>query len=78
MHASPTSKTLSKADIRREEVLSSAIVVFANGGYLGMPVTAVAERAGIVQASLEEGPRRGPGAAVQPDHQKRGKTVLVP
>jgi AcrR family transcriptional regulator len=50
MPSSRTSKLLSTADVRRDTVLSSAIAVFAKGGYLGTPVAVVAERAGISTA----------------------------
>jgi AcrR family transcriptional regulator len=48
MKTAPTK--LSTSDIRREAVVSSAIAVFAKGGYLGTSVAAVAEHAGISQA----------------------------
>lgn len=42
--------TLSTAQARREAVIDSAVVVFAQSGYLGTPVTAVAEHARISPA----------------------------
>ena len=45
-----TSKSLSTSDVRRETVINSAIAVFAKGGYLGMPIAAVAKHAGISPA----------------------------
>jgi AcrR family transcriptional regulator len=42
--------TLSTADIRREAVVASAITVFARTGYLGTPVSDVAEHARISPA----------------------------
>jgi AcrR family transcriptional regulator len=45
-----TPSKLSTSDIRRDAVVSSAIAVFAKGGYLGTSVAAVAEHAGISQA----------------------------
>ncbi|WP_407571667.1 TetR/AcrR family transcriptional regulator [Deinococcus altitudinis] len=47
---SATSPVLSTAEARRETVLDSAVVVFARSGYLGTPITAVAEHAGISPA----------------------------
>lgn len=44
------SPTLSTADARRETVLASAIAVFAVSGYLGTPISAVAEHARISPA----------------------------
>ena len=43
-------KSLSTSDVRRETVISSAIAVFAKGGYLGTPIAAVAKHAGISTA----------------------------
>ena len=45
-----TSKSLSTSDVRRDTVINSAIAVFAKGGYLGTPITAVAKQAGISPA----------------------------
>ena len=45
-----TSRSLSTSDVRREAVIRSAIAVFAKGGYLGMPIAAVAKHAGISTA----------------------------
>lgn len=48
---SPTSRsTLSTADERRETVIASAIDVFGASGYLGTPISAVAEHARISTA----------------------------
>ena len=47
-HASPT--TLSTSEARRETVINSALNVFARAGYLGTPVSAVAEHAQISTA----------------------------
>ncbi len=44
------SPILSTAEARRETVLQSAILVFARSGYLGTPITAVAEHARISPA----------------------------
>jgi AcrR family transcriptional regulator len=44
------SRLLSTSDVRRETVISSAIAVFAKGGYLGMPIAAIAKHAGISTA----------------------------
>lgn len=41
---------LSTADIRRDTVISSAIAIFAQTGYLGTSVATIAEHAGISQA----------------------------
>lgn len=49
--ASPT-RTLSTAQERRETVLTAAMDVFAERGYLGTPTMAVAKAAGISQAYL--------------------------
>jgi AcrR family transcriptional regulator len=46
----PGPRTLSTADLRRETVVDSAVVVFAESGFLGTPVTAVAKHAGISSA----------------------------
>jgi AcrR family transcriptional regulator len=43
-------KLLSTSDARRETVVGSAIAVFSKGGYLGMPIAAVAKHAGISTA----------------------------
>ena len=45
-----TSKSLSTSDVRRDTVISSAIAVFAKGGYMGVPIAAVAKHAGISTA----------------------------
>jgi AcrR family transcriptional regulator len=45
-----TSKVLSTSDARRETVIKSALAVFAKGGYLGTPITAVAKHARISPA----------------------------
>ncbi|THF85538.1 TetR/AcrR family transcriptional regulator [Deinococcus sp. KSM4-11] len=42
--------TLSTSDARRETVIQSAVTVFATAGYLGTPVSAVAEHARISPA----------------------------
>lgn len=46
----PVTSPLSTAEARRETVLQSAVVVFARSGYLGTPITAVAEDARISPA----------------------------
>jgi AcrR family transcriptional regulator len=50
--ASPTKRSLSTADVRREDVLEAGMSVFAERGFLGTPTTAVAKAAGISQAYL--------------------------
>jgi AcrR family transcriptional regulator len=50
--ASPTKRTLSTADERREAVLEAGMTVFAERGFLGTPTTEVAKAAGISQAYL--------------------------
>jgi AcrR family transcriptional regulator len=50
--ASPTKRTLSTADVRREDVLEAGMSVFAERGFLGTPTTEVAKAAGISQAYL--------------------------
>lgn len=45
-----TVSSLSTAEARRETVLDSALVVFAESGYLGTPITAVAAHAQISPA----------------------------
>ncbi|HWH94017.1 MAG TPA: TetR/AcrR family transcriptional regulator [Baekduia sp.] len=50
--ASPTQRTLSTADERREAVLEAGMSVFAERGFLGTPTTEVAKAAGISQAYL--------------------------
>jgi AcrR family transcriptional regulator len=45
-----TFKSLSTSDVRRETVINSAIAVFGKGGYLGVPIAAVAKHAGISTA----------------------------
>jgi AcrR family transcriptional regulator len=47
-----TTRTLSTADARREEVLEAAIHVFAARGFHGTPTTEIAKAAGISQAYL--------------------------
>ena len=42
--------SLSTAQVRRETVIQSAVMVFAQSGYLGTPVTAIAEHAQISPA----------------------------
>ena len=42
--------TLSTSEARRESVINSAVVVFAQSGYLGTPIAAVAEHAQISPA----------------------------
>ncbi|GGR03962.1 TetR/AcrR family transcriptional regulator [Deinococcus ruber] len=42
--------TLSTSDVRRETVIQSAVQVFAQAGYLGTPVSAIAEHAHISPA----------------------------
>ena len=49
-HIPVTISVLSTADVRRETVLNSAVLVFARSGYLGTPITAVAEHAQISPA----------------------------
>jgi len=44
------STTLSTAEARRDTVLDSAILVFAQAGYLGTPITAIADHARISPA----------------------------
>jgi AcrR family transcriptional regulator len=50
--ASPTKRTLSTAEERREAVLEAGMTVFAERGFLGTPTTEVAKAAGISQAYL--------------------------
>ena len=50
--ASPTKRTLSTADVRRETVLEVGMSAFAERGFLGTPTTDVAKAAGISQAYL--------------------------
>src|SRR4051794_1345845 len=50
--ASPTKRTLSTAEERREAVLEAGMSVFAERGFLGTPTTDVAKAAGISQAYL--------------------------
>ena len=50
--ASPTKRTLSTAEERREAVLEAGMSVFAERGFLGTPTTEVAKAAGISQAYL--------------------------
>ena len=49
-HMPVTSPLLSTAEARRETVLDSAVLVFAQAGYLGTPIAAVAEHAQISTA----------------------------
>lgn len=46
----PQASTLSTAEARREVVIHSALRVFAHSGYLGTPVSAIAEEAAISTA----------------------------
>jgi AcrR family transcriptional regulator len=48
----PTKRTLSTAEERREAVLEAGMSVFAERGFLGTPTTEVAKAAGISQAYL--------------------------
>jgi AcrR family transcriptional regulator len=50
--ASPTKRTLSTAEERREAVLEAGMQVFAERGFLGTPTIDVAKAAGISQAYL--------------------------
>jgi AcrR family transcriptional regulator len=50
--ATPTKRTLSTAEERREAVLEAGMSVFAEKGFLGTPTTEVAKAAGISQAYL--------------------------
>jgi AcrR family transcriptional regulator len=50
--ATPTKRSLSTAEVRREDVLEAGMSVFAERGFLGTPTTAVAKAAGISQAYL--------------------------
>jgi AcrR family transcriptional regulator len=50
--ASPTKRTLSTAEERREAVLEAGMEVFADRGFLGTPTMEVAKAAGISQAYL--------------------------
>jgi AcrR family transcriptional regulator len=50
--ASPTKRTLSTADERREAVLEAGMEVFGDRGFLGTPTMDVARAAGISQAYL--------------------------
>jgi AcrR family transcriptional regulator len=50
--ASPTKRTLSTAEERREAVLEAGMEVFADRGFLGTPTMDVAKAAGISQAYL--------------------------
>jgi AcrR family transcriptional regulator len=50
--ASPTKRTLSTADVRRETVLEVGMSAFAERGFLGTPTTEIAKAAGISQAYL--------------------------
>jgi len=48
----PATRTLSTAEVRREELLAAAERVFAERGYHGTPTTEIAKAAGISQAYL--------------------------
>jgi AcrR family transcriptional regulator len=50
--AAPTKRSLSTAEVRREDVLEAGMSAFAERGFLGTPTTAVAKAAGISQAYL--------------------------
>ncbi|HMJ34347.1 MAG TPA: TetR/AcrR family transcriptional regulator [Baekduia sp.] len=50
--ASPSKRTLSTAEARREAVLEAGMTVFAERGFLGTPTIEVAKAAGISQAYL--------------------------
>jgi AcrR family transcriptional regulator len=50
--ATPSKRTLSTAEERREAVLEAGMAVFAERGFLGTPTTEVAKAAGISQAYL--------------------------
>jgi AcrR family transcriptional regulator len=50
--SSPTKRTLSTADVRRETVLEVGMSAFAERGFLGTPTTEIAKAAGISQAYL--------------------------
>src|SRR3954471_19043048 len=50
--ASPTKRTLSTAEERREAVLEAGMSVFAERGFLATPTTDIAKAAGISQAYL--------------------------
>jgi AcrR family transcriptional regulator len=50
--STPTKRTLSTAEERREAVLEAGMSVFAEKGFLGTPTTEVAKAAGISQAYL--------------------------
>jgi AcrR family transcriptional regulator len=50
--ASPTKRTLSTAEERREAVVEAGMEVFADRGFLGTPTMDVAKAAGISQAYL--------------------------
>jgi AcrR family transcriptional regulator len=50
--ATPTKRTLSTAEERREAVLEAGMSVFSEKGFLGTPTTEVAKAAGISQAYL--------------------------
>ncbi|SFB49647.1 transcriptional regulator, TetR family [Amycolatopsis marina] len=49
-HVNEERATLSTSEARRETVVTSAVKVFAQGGYSGTPITAVAEHARISPA----------------------------
>ncbi len=53
-HMPRTTTSLSTAEARRATVIRSAIVVFATSGYLGTPIAAVAEHAGISPAYVSK------------------------
>src|ERR1700754_3402862 len=50
--ATPSKRTLSTAEERREAVLEVGMTAFAEKGFLGTPTTEVAKAAGISQAYL--------------------------
>lgn len=50
--ATPSKRTLSTAEARREAVLEAGMTVFSEKGFLGTPTTEVAKAAGISQAYL--------------------------
>jgi AcrR family transcriptional regulator len=52
MNAATTTRKLSTAPERREELIAAAIPVFAERGYHAAPTTEIAEAAGISQAYL--------------------------
>ncbi len=48
----PSKRSLSTAEVRREEILAAAMRVFPDRGFLATPTTAIADAAGISQAYL--------------------------